>query len=139
MAEILTAHVPFKYNTLEDRIIANTVLGDVLFEGTACWWWIGARAGNGRYGKISIRSTRVKNGKRKVKHKLVHRIVRQVFKGEKYRRGHYARHVCPPHPNRYLCCNPDHVFPGTSRKNNRDTVREGRHKPGIANQHGRFA
>lgn len=129
--------MPFKYPSLEARIIANTVLGDALFEGTACWWWIGST--NGRYGKIAIRSTRVKHGKRKVKFKLVHRLVRQVFKGEMYKRGHYARHVCPPHPNRYLCCNPEHIRPGTPRQNNRDTVREGRHKPGTANQHGTFA
>jgi hypothetical protein len=126
-----------KYACLGERIIANSVLADVFFEGTACWWWIGAT--NGRYGKITIRSTRVVNGKRKIKSKLVHRLVRIVFKGEIYRRGNYARHVCPPHPNRYLCCNPDHIWPGTPRQNNRDTVREGRHKPGTANQHGRFA
>lgn len=128
------------YADLAERIIANTVLGDVFFEGTACWWWIGARAGNGRYGKISIRSTRRgKDGKRKVKSKLVHRLVRQVFRGEVYKRGKYATHLCPPHPNRYLCCNPDHVWPGTPRQNNRQTVREGRHVPGTANQHGVFA
>jgi hypothetical protein len=105
-----------KYACLGERIIANSVLADVFFEGTACWWWIGAT--NGRYGKITIRSSRVVNGKRKIKSKLVHRLVRIVFKGEIYRRGNYARHVCPPHPNRYLCCNPDHIWPGTPRQNN---------------------
>lgn len=125
-----------RYASLEERIIANTVLGDVFFEGTACWWWIGAT--NGRYAKISIRSSRKVKGKRKVKHKLVHRIVRQVFRGEVFKRGHYARHLCPPHPNRYLCVNPEHVMPGTPRQNNRDAVRDGTHKPGTANQYGRF-
>lgn len=120
--------MPKKYEDLRERIIANTVLApETLYNGTPCWLWIGARAGNGRYGKMSVRSTRVVRGKRKVKHKLPHREVRKIFYGEIFRRGQYSRHVCDPHPNRTLCCNPDHVTQGTPKQNNRDTVREGRH------------
>lgn len=120
--------MPFRYASLQERIIANSVIApETDFEGTPCWWWIGST--NGRYGKITIRSSRRdKKGRRKNKHKLVHRLVRTVFKNQFYRRGQIARHMCPPHPNRYLCCNPAHIWPGTTRQNNQQTVAEGRHK-----------
>lgn len=121
--------MPFKYTNLQERILANTVSApNTWFNGSPCWWWIGAT--QGFYAKMSVRSTRVKNDKRKIKSKLVHREVRKIFKGEVYRRGQYSRHLCPPHPNRMICCNYDHVAPGSPRQNNRQTVAEGRHRNG---------
>ena len=130
--------MPFKYEDMRARILANTVIAPVetTFRGSPCWWWIGARAANGRYGKLSERSKKqvqryikgVLKTARKNKHRLAHRVARAVFKGEVFRRGHYACHMCNPHPNRTLCCNPDHISPGTPRQNNRQTVAEGRHR-----------
>lgn len=124
--------MPKRYASMQERIIANSVIAPVetTFNGSSCWWWIGALAGNGRYGKVSVRSSRVVNGKRKVKHKLAHRVSREVFKGEFFRRGKYAMHLCHPHNNRMICVNPDHIGAGTPRQNNRQTVAEGRHRNG---------
>lgn len=131
--------MPRSYESIQERIIAMSVIvPNTLFNGSPCWMWMGARSGNGRYGKVNVRSKRLgerrRKGKwvnvRKVKSKLAHRMSREAFKNEVFRRGNYGRHLCPPSDHRTLCCNPDHTSQGSPRQNNRDTVREGRHRNG---------
>ena len=123
--------MPFKYEDLRARIVANTVLAndpEAFYKGTPCWWWIGARNASG-YGKMSVRLKLKKKGEkhRRVKSRLAHRVSIEVFSGKRLH-GRYGLHLCPPHPNRKLCCNPWHLRGGTATQNNRQTVAEGRHK-----------
>lgn len=106
-------------------------------EWSPCWIWIGAvvTSRNGtKYGKMS--TTRFKRGPRKGKkrYELPHRVVLKVFKGRVLRSRAKGMHLC----NYSLCCAPDHLVGGTQRKNIRQAVKEGRHKPGTANQYGTY-
>jgi len=118
--------VPRKYDSMEERIIANTVLSTTNFyNGTPCWEWTGAYVINRngqRYGKIN---TRYKRGPRKgkIKTEYVHRVVLRVFKGRVLSKRSVGRHLC----NNTICGNPEHLVGGTQRSNVRQCVREGRH------------
>lgn len=115
-----------KYNSLEDRIIANTILStEHFYDGTPCWEWIGATCTNRsglRYGKLDVRITSgPKKGTRKTW--LVHRLALVVFKGRHLTRKDVGRHLC----NYTLCANPAHLIGGSQRSNVRQCVDEGRH------------
>lgn len=118
--------MPFKYPSLCDRIIANSVLSENnFFNGSPCWEWIGARSRNRcgkHYGKLTIR---LKRGPKKGRLKTwkVHRLVLIVFKGRRLTSRMVARHLC----NNTLCCNPNHIVGGTQQSNVRQCVREERH------------
>lgn len=130
--------MPRKYACLEDRLIANTRLSDdSAYKGTACWEWIGAyvvNRGGMRYGKLDVRR---KQGKFKGKRKTwyAHRLAVIVFKGRRLWPRQVVAHLC----NNSLCINPEHLLGGSQRKNIQQCVRDGRHKPGTANQYGVFA
>jgi hypothetical protein len=118
--------MPFKYATLIDRIIANSILADDSFyNGTPCWNWIGRQTVNRsgmKYGRISRRITK---GPRKgtVVNEFVHRVVVRGIKGRRLTRRCVVMHLC----NNSLCCNPFHLAGGTLKKNNQQAVRDGRH------------
>lgn len=129
--------MPFKYPSLEDRIIANSVPSEEFaWNGSRCWDWIGAvkvnRSGM-KYGRIA---RRIKRGPRKgkVKTDAAHRVALKAFTGRYLGAKMVVKHLC----NNSLCVNPAHLQGGTQRANVRQCVREGRHKPGGANQHGAF-
>lgn len=113
--------MPRRYASMEDRIIANSVLSqERMFDGTSCWEWTGQRKLNRAskwYGYISIRVHGV------VKSLLVHRVVLKVFKGRYLSSRDVGKHLC----NNTLCCNPAHLVGGTQSSNVRQCVREGRH------------
>lgn len=121
--------MPFKYPSMIDRIIANTVLSTENYhEGTPCWEWIGAYTTNRngtRYGKLDVR---IKRGPRKGERKtwLAHRLVLVVFRGRRMTQRMVGRHLC----NNTICCNPVHLVGGTQQSNVRQAVREGRHRNG---------
>lgn len=114
--------MPFKYPSLIDRIIANTVLAtDSEYKGSWCWLWTGSRNSAG-YGVITMRrKTGVKKGT--VKRALVHRVVVKDIKGRSLTKRNVVLHLC----NNPLCCNPDHLAGGTQKQNMKQCVREGRH------------
>ncbi len=121
--------MPFKYKSLIDRIIANSILSNENFHnGTPCWEWIGKYTENRcgtRYPRMAVR---VKSGPRKgkVAAEFAHRVVLKGIKGRRLPKGVVAMHLC----NNTLCVNPDHLAGGTQSKNVQQAVREGRHRNG---------
>jgi len=125
--------VPRKYATMADRLIANSVVSpDQYFEGTPCWIWTGAYTPNG-YAKIT---TRWKQGPRRglVRTEKAYGVSIKAFKQLRVLKKYVIKHLC----NNTCCINPAHLRGGTQRSNIRQCVADGRHKPGTANQHGKF-
>jgi hypothetical protein len=89
-----------------------------------CWPWKAGRFTNG-YGQFRA-------GKRKVK---AHRVALELTNGRALRDGQLACHRCDNPP----CCNPAHLFAGSSLDNARDrdskgrTGRHGKPQPGESN------
>jgi len=117
-----------KYANLAERLIANTILGDVpTYADQPCWIWIGEvnRNRSGMlYGRMSVR---YKSGPRKGKVRKVgaHRMSVQVFhKGKRITPKTVIMHLC----NNSLCINPAHLIGGTQAKNVQQCVKDGRHK-----------
>jgi hypothetical protein len=121
--------MPFKYPSMEDRIIANSVLSDeCAYGGSWCWDWVGKRVtsrlrGGLWYGVLNVRFQR---GPRKgrVKSMLAHRVSLNTFKGARLTTRMVGRHLC----NNTLCVNPEHLTTGSQRQNNCDTVQAGHHR-----------
>lgn len=119
--------MPHKYPSMGERLIANSILSaESFYGGTPCWEWVGAvtvnRSGM-RYGKLA---TRFKRGPRKGQQRtqLAHRVAIVELKNRRLSTKSVVRHLC----NNTLCINPEHLVGGTARSNNRQTVRDGRHK-----------
>lgn len=129
--------MPFKYASMQERLIANTVLSpDSGYNGSRCWLWTGAytvNQGGMYYGKVAVRLTR---GPRKgeIKTHLAHRVSLKAFKGVTLGHRRKGMHLC----NISICINPDHLSGGTQKANVRQCVADGRHKAGTANQYGVF-
>lgn len=79
-----------------------------------CWEWAGAIYNNG-YGMVAL-----KRGKRKTF--SAHRIAWIVANGKDIPAGLMICHKCDNRP----CVNPNHLYAGTGRDNNTDTVRRNR-------------
>lgn len=112
--------MPRKYESMQERIIANSVHAtDSAYAGEFCWLWVRKvkrnRAGVA-YPVVSVRE----GGK--VKAKLAHRVSAEAFSGVKLTPGQVAKHLC----NNTLCVNPAHIEGGTQRQNMRQMVAEGR-------------
>ncbi len=75
-----------------------------------CWIWTGAHGARG-YGSVSH------NGKRWSSHRLIYTLLRG-----KIPHGAIMRHSCDVR----LCCNPDHLTPGTYQENRQDSIGKGR-------------
>jgi hypothetical protein len=97
-----------RYADLRDRIIANTVMSDDLFDGEPCWLWMGARNARG-YGIVTMRVKGVRNPKRR----LVHRLAIMLWHGLEWHQIDNAMHLC----NVKQCCNPKHLSNGTNSEN----------------------
>lgn len=112
-----------RYDTVADRIIANSAPSDELaYNGTPCWIWLGAVNANG-YGRMNFR---YKSGPRKGKHyqMLAHRAAVHYMTPRRITPRMVVLHLC----NNPSCVNPAHLQGGTQRKNVQQCVREGRHK-----------
>ena len=86
---------------ISDDELRDWIISTVIVDDNGCW---NARSGN-PYGRIFL-------GK---KHLALHRVSYELFVGE-IPSGLILRHTC----DNKLCCNPDHLVPGTRRDNSND-------------------
>jgi hypothetical protein len=82
-----------------------------------CWIWKGHTAENG-YGRFAWRDADLR-----VQSRPAHVVAWEQSNGRELPDGMYGCHRCDNPP----CCNPDHVFPGTSQENRLDCIAKGRH------------
>jgi hypothetical protein len=88
-----------------------------------CWPYIGKQIENG-YGRIRWKGRQM----------VAHRVIWEITKGEHVSEDLDLRHLkCPSGIQRRLCCNPDHLKPGTRSENIQDSVKDGT----WANRYGR--
>src|SRR3989304_4885937 len=80
----------------------------------SCWIWMGARAENGIY---SYGQFRLDNERRVVAHRYVYELQNGPIP-----EGMFICHHCDNPP----CVNPSHLFLGTPRDNNLDSIAKGR-------------
>lgn len=107
-----------KYASLQDRIIANTVLStENSYDGTPCWEWIGKRSARGTYGHINL----ILGGKHVTL--KAHRVSLHAFTGFDLASLLVVQHLC----NNGLCCAPLHLRAGTQSENIKQCIAEGRH------------
>lgn len=121
--------MPFKYASMEERLIANSVISEMHFwHGTPCWEWIGAYKKNRSGMSYPTLNVRFQNGLRKgkVKTERAHRVALRVFKGRYLGKRYVGGHAC----NVSWCINPAHLTGGTQRANIRKCVHEERHDSG---------
>lgn len=99
-----------KYNTLEERFMANSVAQWNTALQSYCWIWVGARveARSQAYGKLNVHIA----GKGHTQ-LLAHRAAFEVFKGEKVPNGFEVDHAC----GIGLCVAPDHLKAMPHREN----------------------
>lgn len=97
-----------RYGDPRERIIANTVCSEDLFEGEPCWLWMGARNGRG-YGVLNEWD----KARKKMRHRLVHRLAIMLWHGTPWHLIDNSMHRC----NTKLCCNPRHLANGTNSEN----------------------
>lgn len=119
--------MPRKYESMQERIIANSVHSAVnAYADTYCWEWIGKvkrnRVGT-LYPVVSVRYPKSHPKAGKVHAKLAHRASIEAFHGIRMPKSRVAKHLC----NNTLCVNPAHLQGGTQKSNVRQAVREGRH------------
>ena len=87
-----------------------------ILKSESCWEWIGMKFQTG-YGMFSVSQKRY--GRKTISS---HRVSWMIHSGMDIPKGMWICHTCD---NR-ICVNPDHLYLGTPRDNNRDTVNRGR-------------
>lgn len=86
----------------------------------ACWPWLGSLEVSG-YGKISYRNRR----------RRVHCVAYELANGSPIPAGLFVCHSCDNPP----CCNPAHLFLGTTADNMADMVAKGRAPQPLGERH----
>jgi DNA-binding CsgD family transcriptional regulator len=87
--------------------------------GTRCWLWLGGTTSGGDYG--AIEDTRAELG-RKYESMQVHRVAWALANKQPLSPDFIVRHRCDVS----MCCNPEHLEPGTHADNMRDKHERGR-------------
>lgn len=118
-----TCEVPFRpCKSILDRFAKYVTRG----EPDECWLWTGAIARNGygriRHGKIGQRHLTMR----------AHRVAWMIYHEKHIPIGMYILHKCPGGGTK-LCCNPNHLAPGTAKENTRDALISGRYAFGDRN------
>lgn len=105
----MTSRTQARYPSMRERIRANVREVPCRSWGinTPCWEWQGTTNARG-YGHISMR-----RGKPWPSKVLVHRLVLEEFCGIPWTAIENSMHQC----SNKLCCNPDHLLPGTPEEN----------------------
>lgn len=110
--------MPFKYPSMEERLIANSVLSiENFFEDTPCWEWVGQIHKTRGYGYLSIRL----KGRGPVPRRA-HKVSYETFVGP-VPEGEVVMHRC----NNRACIAPLHLRAGTQSDNIKQCVADGRH------------
>ncbi len=91
-------------------------------EETGCWFWTGAKTGNG-YGSMHF------NGNQYIAHRLSYLIEHGSIS-----EGMLICHTC----DNKVCVNPDHLFEGTQTDNMRDASLKGRTASGEEHGQGKL-
>jgi len=103
-----------RYGNLEERLKKYIAVG----KPKECWPWIGALNGTAKnynnYGRLNL------SGGRRI---LAHRLMYEIAFGA-IPEGMVVCHRCDNPP----CCNPSHLFIGTSSDNSKDAYDKGRIK-----------
>jgi hypothetical protein len=108
-----------KYSSLQERLIANSVISTEHFhDGTPCWEWIGRRD-KMQYGFITMRKPGFKNPQPV----RAHRLSVSVFTNVPMDEIDTVLHLC----DRPFCIAPLHLRNGTSKENYDDAMQKGRH------------
>ena len=84
-----------------------------------CWLWTASCAGAG-YGQMKLPKQR--------KQEYSHRLAYMIYKGQ-IEKGRHVCHTC----DNPRCCNPEHLFLGTSQDNHDDMVKKNRSTHGEKN------
>jgi hypothetical protein len=87
-------------------------------KGDSCWEWIGTKFSTG-YGMFCV-SRKRESGTRRTYSS--HRVSWSIHSGKEIPKGLWICHTCD---NR-ICVNPNHLYLGTPRQNNLDTINRGR-------------
>lgn len=104
---------------LRERVKADSATG--------CWIWTQSRGprGYGRYGMRAYVGGPMVNAS-------AHRLALELILGRPIQPGMHACHRCDNPP----CCNPQHLFEGTTTDNQRDCREKGRARWRTGEQHG---
>lgn len=108
---------------IQERVVANSVLGDELtYAGEPRWLWMGA-IDRGGYPTMGVRW---KSGPRKGKVRTLraHRESVKAFTGRTVRKDYVVRHLCGVR----CCVNPAHLQGGTQKQNVADSLAHGTHR-----------
>ena len=103
---------PSKYKTRQP-ILERFLKFVVVEEGTGCWLWTGATKGHMGYGNFNFDGTSI----------AAHRASWLMFRGD-IPNGLFVCHHCDVP----TCVNPDHLWLGSAKDNNRDRDAKGRQK-----------
>ena len=102
---LLSRHMQYRFKDLNQKIVQAYIMERVTIESQSqCWVWTGPnQKGHGRIQGCISKWAGTKEA---------HRISYQVFVGD-IPADKMIRHHC----NNGLCCNPDHLKPGTALEN----------------------
>lgn len=90
-------------------------------QGNGCWAWTGAVNGRG-YGIMSATA---------IGEYFTHRVAWTLWHGRAVPADMHVCHHCDNPP----CCNPEHLFLGSTRDNNADKIAKGRHNQPFGESH----
>lgn len=104
-----------KYDSLFERLVANTVIPDDQLESTGCWLWTGNVDSKG-YGRLSVR----RPGKASPVGVRAHRLMKEIMEGRPlHPDDETVEHRCQV----TSCINPDHTILLTRAENTADMQR----------------
>lgn len=115
---VLTEPIVLRARDGGSQSLLDRISGRVVVVASGCWEWQGSRNAKG-YGKLSTGASRLEQAL-----EYVHRVVYRESVGD-VNAETVICHKCDNPP----CCNPAHLFAGTTSDNVRDCVAKNRFRP----------
>lgn len=104
-----------KYDSLFERLVANSAIPDGQLESTGCWVWTGNTDSKG-YGRLSVR----RPGRRSPVGVRAHRLMKEIMEGRLlHPDDETVEHQCGV----TSCINPDHTILLTRAENSAEMQR----------------